>query len=629
MSYFQTCTLGDSLSHRCHKDSDENARARLNEMDYNSAQSLPLLFFSQVEKFPEKPFLWRKVGGEWRSMSWRETSTAVKNLCRGLRSLGVEVGDRVCLVSENRPEWLVADLAIMSAGAITVPAYTTNTVDDHAHILQDSGAKIVIVSTAHLTERVLPAAKRVGVNTVLMIDEYKDSTAQGVQVLSLETLHDRTLTASEDIELDAGRAKREDTACIIYTSGTGGLPKGVILSHGAIICNCKGADELLRTLPSYGTDTEKFLSFLPLSHSYEHTAGQFFPLSIGAEIYYAEGIDRLVQNMAEVQPTIMTAVPRLYETIHSRIVRDVEQTGGLRAKMFSATLALGKQRYEAPQSMSLGARVLNRVLDRLVRSKIQQRFGGRLKAFVSGGAPLNNEIGVFFLSLGLRILQGYGQTEAAPVISCNPPDHVKIHTVGPPLHGVDVQIASDGEILVKGELVMQGYWNNVEATAETLKDGWLHTGDIGVVDEDGYIQITDRKKDIIVNSGGDNLSPQRVEGILTVEKEISQAMVYGDKRPHLVAVIVADPEFAEEWAKSHDCVNDPRALAENEDFKKAIGEAVARVNEKVSIIERVRQFIISADPFTIENEMMTATLKIRRHVIQKTHGEALEALYGR
>ena len=432
----------------------------------------------------------------------------------------------------------------------------------------------------------------------------------------------------DDVETEAGKSHRGDPACIIYTSGTGGLPKGVVLSHGAIICNCMGADELLKSLPGYGEDTEVFLSFLPLSHSYEHTAGQFFPLSIGAQIYYAEGVERLVQNMAEVRPTIMAAVPRLYETIHSRIVRGIEQAGGLRAKMFNSALELGRRKYEAPHQMGFGARALDSLLDRLVRSKVQNRFGGQLKAFVSGGAPLNYEIGVFFQSLGLRILQGYGQTEAAPVISCNPPDHVKIHSVGPPLHGVDVRIAEDGEILVKGELVMLGYWNNEEATSETVKEGWLHTGDVGIVDDDGYLQITDRKKDIIVNSGGDNLSPQRVEGMLTVEREISQTMVYGDKRPHLVAVVVADPDFAEEWANAHGCANDAEALAANEEFKNAIGNAVARVNEKLSVIERVRHFIIAAEPFTIENEMMTATLKIRRHVIQRVYGEALEALYG-
>ena len=597
-------------------------------MDYNSAQNLPLLFFAQAERLAAEPFLWRKQEEQWLSQSWLEASKAVKILSRGLRALGVSGGDRVGLVSENRPEWLIADLAIMSAGAVTVPAYTTNTVDDHVHVLQDSGAKVVVVSNANLAERVIPAAKIAGVNTVVTIDELDGSSAHGVQVLSLRAVQDRASTVPDDVETEASKSHRGDPACIIYTSGTGGLPKGVVLSHGAIICNCMGAEELLKSLPGYGEDTEVFLSFLPLSHSYEHTAGQFLPLSIGAQIYYAEGVERLVQNMAEVRPTIMTAVPRLYETIHSRIVRGIEQAGGLRAKMFNSALELGRRKYEAPNQMGFGARALDSLLDRLVRSKVQNRFGGQLKAFVSGGAPLNYEIGLFFQSLGLRILQGYGQTEAGPVISCNPPDHVKIHSVGPPLRGVDVRIAEDGEILVKGELVMLGYWNNEEATSETVKEGWLHTGDVGIVDDDGYLQITDRKKDIIVNSGGDNLSPQRVEGMLTVEPEINQTMVYGDKRPHLVAVVVADPDFAEEWATSRGCANDAEALATNEEFKSAIGNAVARVNENLSVIERVRHFIIAAEPFTIENEMMTATLKIRRHVIQRVYGEALEALYG-
>ena len=517
-------------------------------MDYNSAQNLPLLFFSQVERLAADPFLWRKEEDQWQSISWHEVSEAVKVLSRGLRALGVSRGDRVDLVSEDRPEWLIADLAIMSAGAVSVPAYTTNTVDDYTHILEDSGAKVIIVSNADLAKRVIPAAKQAGANTVIAIDEPDQSSAAGVRVLSFESIRDRAGTIPDDVETEAGKSHRGDAACIIYTSGTGGLPKGVVLSHGSIICNCMGSHQLLQALPGYGEDTERFLSFLPLSHSYEHTAGQFFPLSIGAQIYYAEGVEKLVQNMAEVQPTIMTAVPRLYETIHSRIVRGVEQAGGLRAKLFKSAVALGRRRYEAPDQMGIGARAFDRLLDHLVRSKVQGRFGGQLKAFVSGGAPLNYDIGVFFHSLGLRVLQGYGQTEAAPVISCNPPERVKMHTVGPPLSGVEVRIADDGEILVKGELVMLGYWNDAEATSETVKDGWLHTGDVGIVDDDGYIQITDRKKDIIVNSGGDNLSPQRVEGMLTVEPEINQAMVYGDKRPHLVAVIVADPDFAEEWS---------------------------------------------------------------------------------
>ena len=320
-------------------------------MDYDSAQNLPLLFFAQAERLEAEPFLWRKQEKQWLSQSWREVSKAVKVLSRGLRALGVSGGDRVGLVSENRPEWLIADLAIMSAGAVTVPAYTTNTVDDHAHILQDSGAKVVIVSNANLAERAIPAAKIAGVNTVVTIDELDSSSAQGVQVLSLRDVQDRASDVPDDVETEAGKSHRGDPACIIYTSGTGGLPKGVVLSHGAIICNCMGAEELLKSLPGYGEDTEVFLSFLPLSHSYEHTAGQFLPLSIGAQIYYAEGVERLVQNMAEVRPTIMTAVPRLYETIHSRIVRGIEQAGGLRAKMFNSALELGRRKYEAPHQM--------------------------------------------------------------------------------------------------------------------------------------------------------------------------------------------------------------------------------------------------------------------------------------
>jgi len=428
--------------------------------------------------------------------------------------------------------------------------------------------------------------------------------------------------------LEAGRAMRNDVvetvnaiartdpSCIIYTSGTGGRPKGVVLSHGAILCNCRGAYDLLRKLPDFAEDAERFLSFLPLSHSYEHTAGLHFPTSIGAEIYYAQGIDKLVGNMAEVSPTIMTAVPRLYEAIHGRIINGVEQAGGLKQKLFMKAVALGRQRYEDPTSLSTSQIILDSLLDKLVRAKVADRFGGRLKAFVSGGAPLNPEIGTFFLALGVRILQGYGQTESAPVISCNPVEGVRIHTVGLPLTDVTVKIAEDGEILAKGELVMEGYWNNPKATAEVLRDGWLHTGDIGVIDADGYIQITDRKKDIIVNTGGDNLSPQRVEGMLTIEPEIGQAMVFGDRRPHLVALLVPDEELA-------------KKATDDADLQRLLSEAIDRVNKKLSTIERVRRFVIATEPFTTDNEMMTPSMKIRRHVITGKYGEALEGLYAR
>jgi long-chain acyl-CoA synthetase len=432
--------------------------------------------------------------------------------------------------------------------------------------------------------------------------------------------------APDDVVARAGTLPRDRTACLIYTSGTGGVPKGVMLSHGAILSNTLGAERLLEEL---GLDDEVFLSFLPLSHSYEHTAGLFFPIRIGAQIYYAEAIDRLSANMVEVKPTLMTAVPRLYEVMHDRIRRGVRQAGGRKEKLFNKTVELGRKRYENPARLGFGERLADAVLTLLVRRKVRAGFGGRLKALVSGGAPLNYDIGLFFTALGVRLLQGYGQTESAPVISCNKPSYNRIDTVGPPMEGVELRIAEDGEILVRGELVMQGYWDNPEATSETIRDGWLHTGDIGELDSDGSLRITDRKKDIIVNSGGDNLSPQRVEGFLTLQPEIAQAMVYGDKRPHLVALIVPDAEFARRWGQEnggHDgelahVIGDPG-------FRTAIGAAIDRVNAELSVIEKVRRFSMTAEPFSIENGMMTPTLKIRRHVIRDRYGKTLEALYG-
>src|SRR5262249_6172775 len=308
---------------------------------------------------------------------------------------------------------------------------------------------------------------------------------------------------------------------------------------------------------------EVFLSFLPLSHSYEHTAGQFLPIALGAEIYYAEGVETLAANMIEVKPTIMTAVPRLYETLHQRIQRSMAKMSGLRKWLFLKAVELGRKVYEMPGSLSLRERLINIVCDLTVRRRFRARFGGRLKAMVSGGAALNYEVGVFFLALGVRLLQGYGQTEASPVISANPPSRVKLKTVGPALNGVEVKIAEDGEILVRGECVMKGYWRDPEATAKTIRDGWLYTGDIGILDEDGYIVITDRKKDIIVFSGGDNVSPARVKGFLTLQPEISQAMVHGDGRPNLVALIVPDPEFLREWSRANGKSGELAALTED------------------------------------------------------------------
>ena len=591
-------------------------------------KNLVSLFFEQTVRKGDAPFLWSKQDGNWQSVSWAEAGKQVSALASGLCSLGIKPGDRVGLISESRPEWPIADLAIMAAGGITVPAYITNGVADHRHVLEDSGASAVIISTPALAKKVMPAAKEAAcVRFAITMEVIPEDNTNGICTHLWDTLISSQNNGLETLEAAAGDIVRNDTACLIYTSGTGGAPKGVMLSHGAILCNCSGSTEMLKEI---GLDDEVFLSFLPLSHSYEHTAGQFFPIMIGAQIYYAEGIDKLAQNMGEVHPTLMTAVPRLYEVMHDRIRHGVKQKGGLSEKLFELTTTLGRKEYESPESLSMVERIQNRLMTKLVRKKVKERFGGQLKALISGGAPLNYDIGIFFTALGVRLLQGYGQTESAPVISCNPPSHNRIETVGTPMTGVECRIAEDGEIIVRGELVMQGYWNNSEATAEVIKDGWLYTGDIGEFDLDGHLKITDRKKDIIVNSGGDNIAPQRIEGMLTAQPEISQAMVFGDKRPHLVALIVPDEEFTLLWAKKNGLENEPLdSLTENSNFSSLISEAVDRVNNDLSVIERVRRLTLTAEAFTIDNGMMTPTLKIRRHMINEKHGKTLEALYGR
>lgn len=595
--------------------------------EIDSARNLAALFFARAAEFGDRPFLWAKRGGAWKPLSWRQTRDTVSRLARGMAALGIGTGDRVVIAMENRPEWCIAELAILSLGAIAVPAYITNTPEDHRHILNNVKAKAAFVSTRKLAAALLPAVLRSNCDFVIAIE-----APHAVQQAFPKPVHlwDEVLAKGEalpdDIETRAGVPARTDPAVIIHTSGTGGAPRGVTLHHGSIFCNVAGAWRLLERHIDYGT--EKFLSFLPLSHAYEHAAGQWIPIAIGAEIYYAEGMDALVGNMAEVKPTIMTAVPRLYEVMHARVAKAMSGMKGLKKTLFEKAIAIGIKRYEK-KPLSLGERLIDPLLDRLVRSKVKARFGGRLKFFVSGGAALNREVGLFFTALGVTMLQGYGMTEAGPVISANPVEGMKVHSVGPPLPGVECRIAEDGEILVKGELVMLGYYGDPDTTALLIRDGWLHTGDIGLIDEDGHIVITDRKKDIIVNSGGDNVSPARVEGFLTLQPEIGQAMVYGDKKPHLVAVIVPDAEAASAWARANGKPGDPAALAADPAFHDHISKAIERVNLGLAQIERVRRFVLAGEPFGTENGMMTPSLKIRRHVIRGTYGEALEALYAR
>lgn len=586
--------------------------------------NLVAMLFDQAERHPKAPMVWRKIDGAYRPWTWQEVADAVRQLAAALRALGIGPEDRVVLVADSRPEWLIADLAIMAAGAWTVPAYTTNTVDDHRHILANSGAKAAIVGTPKLFTRLWAAAINSDqMQHVIAIDPIDHP---GSSQVALSQWADLMALDTGQIEVaaeTAARLERTDVACIIYTSGTSGAPRGVMQTHGGILTNCEGAYHVLRGL---GLGDEVFLSFLPLSHSYEHSAGQFFPVSIGAEIYYAESIDTLVANMAEVRPTIMTAVPRLYEVIHQRILRELKRQPETRRKALLKAVELGTKRYRGDR-LGLIDWLIDWLLDRLVRAKVADRFGGRLKAMVSGGAPLNEEVGLFFHALGLRILQGYGQTEASPVVAVNLPGRVKLHSVGPPMEGVEVRIAEDGEILVKGELLMKGYWADQAATDRTIVDGWLHTGDIGHLEPDGAIVITDRKKDLIVNSGGDNISPARVEGVLCLAPEIAQAMVIGDRRPYLSALIVPDADYIRQWAEETGSANDYAAAIGDAGFAKRIDKALALTNQSLSSIERVRKYIFADEPLSVENGQLTPTMKIRRHRALAVYGDRLDGLY--
>ena len=594
-------------------------------INFGNYENIVSMFFKKSKEMKDKPYLWKKNNNIFESLSWENVELSVKSIARSLIDLGILKGDRVVILSENRPEWQIADLAIMSIGAITVPVYTTSTTADYSHVINHSGARCMIISSHELCVKALPAVESsADCKNIIKINDDGQSYSNPVNILKWNDLIKNQENNNYVFDEEIKSIKRTDTACIIYTSGTGGNPKGVMLSHGAMLSNCTGAQILLKNLLE-GMDEIKFLSWLPLSHSYEHTL-QFFTLGIGAQVYYSEGIDKLVVNMGEVSPHFMTAVPRFYDSLHTRISQGLKKQGKLSQSLFAATLRLGKKKYNG-EKLSFTENFTNSILDKLVRRKVNKRFGGSLKALISGGSALNFEVGLYLTALGLPLLQGYGQTETAPVVSANPPEKVKLDTVGPLFHGVKVKIADDGEILVSGENVMNGYWNDPDATSKTLINGWIHTGDIGEFDEEDYLKITDRKKDILVNAGGDNISPSRVEAKLDIEPEIAQSMLYGDFKNYLVAVIVPDKDFALNWAKENSKDQNLESIVKEDDFNKIIKEVVNRVNKNLSVIEQVRKFILIDHEFTIENSMMTPSMKVRRFVVKDKYGDKLEKLY--
>lgn len=595
--------------------------------DIDSANNLVELFLKRADAKADEPFLGWKADGSWHTMTWGEAANRVCLLAEALRGLGLNDGDRVCLVSENRPEWCIADLAVMAAGCVTVPTYVTNTERDHIHILDNSGSRAVIVSTEKLLKPLHGALQASGVaeHVIGIEDLHRQQSGSFTYHDWNSMIEGDAVAARQAVEERIAKIGRGDTACIIYTSGTGGAPRGVLQHHGAILCNSAGAAEIL--IEDFGLgNEERFLSFLPLSHAYEHTGGQFLPISVGAQIFYSEGLEKLASNIEETRPTIMVVVPRLFEVLRARIMKQVQKQGGLAEKLMNTALEVGTRRAEGKRQFGDGLK--DAMVSRLLKPKIRQRFGGRMKAMVSGGAPLNPEVGIFFDSMGLTMLQGYGQTEAGPVIACNRPKAgIAMHSVGPAMRGVEVKIAEDGEILCRGELVMHGYWQNEAETKRTIKDGWLHTGDIGHLDDKDRIVITDRKKDMIINDKGDNVAPQKIEGMLTLQPEIGQAMVAGDKRPYIVGLLVPDAEWAVEWSRANGKQFDLKSLQDDPEFRSAVRKAVDRVNKDLSVVEKVRQFAFADEAFSIENEKMTPSMKIRRHKIKERYGDKLDGLY--
>ena len=556
-------------------------------------RNLPHMMMDLARAWRDRPMLRHWRGGQWQRTSWGEFASRVAAVATGLRAAGVMPGDRVVLVSENRPEFPIADTAIMAIGAVTVPTYTTNTVADHAHILRDSGARVAIVSSAVLAARVRQAAQQ-GQGLDLLVG-MEASPEVNLTWDSLEAASpDMGLLLAEVEQIPPGRL-----ACLVYTSGTGGAPKGVMQPHRALLANRHGIAKIADRLHLEG---ECYLSFLPLSHSYEHTVGCFLLPSLGLEVVYSRGAERLSAEFQEIKPAIITAVPRLFEVLRARIEAGLEKESPLKRKLFARALALGLKRLEHT-TLSPFERVQDAVLDRLVRRKVRDRFGGRLVALVSGGARLDPDLSGFFLALGVPVIQGYGQTEAGPVISVNTPWANRRETVGRPLPGVEARIAGDGELLVRGELVMDGYWNNVVATGQAIQDGWLHTGDVGEISADGYIRITDRKRDFIKTLGGDMVSPAKLEGLLMSEPGIAQAVVAGEGKPSIVALVVPADGQAD-----------------------AVAAAVDRVNRKLSNIERIRR-VAQVPPFTVENGMLTPTMKVKRREVLRIHGAEVDRLY--
>ena len=567
-------------------------------MQINKINNLLELFYEQYQKQNKESIFLQSLKEPQKKYSWEDVYLNINKLSEEILKY-IKKGDRCLLVSENRPEWMISDLSIMLSGGVTVPAYTTYTERDYEYIINDCTPAIIIISDKIQYEKIkniIP--KKDFIKKIFFFENVENINDElNLKIYDIFKKDSRNNKNFSDLKI-----QRKDMACIIYTSGTQGNPKGVMLSHGGILNNCEGAYGLLKTFIS---KRPKFLTWLPLSHSYEHTV-QFVQIVVGARVFYAESIDKLIKNMSDCSPELMTAVPRFYQNLHQKINTSFSKVTGLKKFLINQTVQLGKKKLNK-QRFSLIENLINFICEKLVRKKIKNQFGGNLKTFISGGGALDKEVGSFLNAIGLPTLQGYGLTEASPVVSCNSIENIRVETVGLPFNGNIVKIADDGEILVKGENVMLGYWKNEEETKKVLKNGWLYTGDIGEL-EGKFLKITDRKKDIIITPGGDNISPIKIESDLNKSNFIEQSLVYGDNKPYLVCLIVLSSEYKN---------------IKNEEIQKEI----EKINKNLSKIEKIKKFFVIKNQFTIENNMMTPTLKLKRYKIIKTYQNELEKLF--
>ena len=574
-----------------------------------------------------RPFLLSKKDGSFQPISYTQALRKMELTAYGLASLGISRSDMVSIISENRPEWLYCDHAIAAIGAISVPIYPTMTAKQNEYIFNDAGVKAVIVSNQFQLNKVLKSLDAVPSLKHIIIMNENSGSSEAMQFAKL-------LESGEEFEKknpaylleSRSLVKPHDLLTLIYTSGTTGNPKGVMLTHSNLVNNIIDASTCIKI-----EENDVMLSFLPLSHSFERMAGNYTATACGATIAYAESIETVQNNLVEVRPTIVTTVPRLFERMHSRIVKAVDAAPPKRQKLFFWAIEMGKQ-FAAARKMKKFAPLLklkHAVADKLVLGKIRQRLGGRMKFMVSGGAALPREFGEFFEAVGITIIEGFGLTETSPVITANRLDDYRFGSVGKPIPNAEVKIAADGEILARGPNIMQGYWNLPEMTAEVIdKDGWFHTGDIGEIDSDGYLRITDRKKHLFVSSGGKNIAPQPIENLFLSSKFIEQFVLIGDKRMFCTALIVPDFETLKSYAEEHNIsYKDEGDLVRNPAVAEMLEKDIEQTQKDLANFERVRKFIILEKPFTIDSGELTPTQKIKRKVVEEKYADRIEGMY--